>query len=66
MSTQKLHAFEKTSIQSRMAIKRLDAVLDNNRASEFEKDLASRLRDQFRCIREMIPEEYQDVDLLKE
>lgn len=63
MSTQKLHAFEKTAIQARMAIKRLEAVLDNRRSTDSEKKIASVLLDLFGDIRSNIPKEFIDVDL---
>lgn len=66
MSVQRLHAFEKTSIQARHTIKRLEAVIENPRSSEFEKEVAQKLWEKFKDIRYLIPNEYKDVDLNKE
>jgi hypothetical protein len=66
MSVQRLHAFEKTSIQARHTIKRLEAVIENPRSSEFEKEVAQRLWEKFKDIRYLIPNEYKDVDLTRE
>jgi hypothetical protein len=66
MSVQSLHAFEKTSIQARHTIKRLEAVIDSNFASDEDKTIAYSLLSQFKQIRNSIPKQYQDVDLTKE
>lgn len=63
MSVQRLHAFEKTSIQARHTMKRLEAVIDSPRATEAEKKIAQHLYDFFKDIRKSIPKEFQDVDL---
>lgn len=66
MSVQRLHAFEKTSIQARHTMKRLEAVIESPRSTEFEKTVASNLLDFFKKIRKEIPAEFQDIDLDKE
>jgi hypothetical protein len=66
MSVQRLHAFEKTSIQARHSIKRLEMIQDNAHSTEAEKETAGKLLDQFKAIRKIIPAEFQDVDLVKE
>lgn len=63
MSIQRLHAFEKTSIQARHTIKRLEAVADGQRSTYDEIMLAKKLLLLFDKVREAIPEEFQDVDL---
>lgn len=63
MSVQRLHAFEKTAIQARHTIKRLEAVIDNPRTTDYERTLAYGLLELFRDIRNSIPDEYVDVDL---
>ena len=62
MSIQRLHAFEKTSIQCRHTIKRLEMLLDTSRNEE-EKTVAKDLLVLFKRVRQEIPAEYQDVDL---
>lgn len=62
MSVQRLHAIEKTSIQARHSIKRLEMLVDTARTDE-ERDLAKLLLQQFQIIRGIIPPEFQDVDL---
>jgi hypothetical protein len=62
MSVQRLHAFEKTSIQARHTIKRLEMFVETTR-DEMEKDLATQLLIEFKTIRELIPAHYRDVDL---
>jgi hypothetical protein len=66
MSIQRLHAFEKTSIQARHTIKRLEAVIDSPRSTDFEKTVAQNLLSMLKDVRNSIPEEFQDVDLDKE
>jgi hypothetical protein len=66
MAVQRLHAFEKTSIQARHSIKRLEAVIDNTRATDAELLTARALLQLFKNIRAVIPPEFQDVDLDKE
>lgn len=66
MAVQRLHAFEKTSIQARHTIKRLEAVLDSQHSTDFEKTVAQNLLSIFKDVRNTIPDEYQDVDLDKE
>lgn len=63
MSIQRLHAFEKTSIQARHTIKRLEAVIDSPRSTDFEKTVAHNMLKYFKDIRDSIPEEFQDIDL---
>jgi predicted outer membrane protein len=63
MSIQRLHAFEKTSIQARHTIKRLEAVIESQRTTEFEKTVARNLLDMLKDVRKSIPKEFQDVDL---
>lgn len=62
MSLQRLHAFEKTSIQARHSIKRLEMLMETTRFEE-ERVIAKQLLEKFREIRRIIPDEYQDVDL---
>lgn len=62
MSVQRLHAFEKTSIQARHTIKRLEMFVETTR-DENEKRIAEELLNQFKEIRKSIPEDFQDVDL---
>lgn len=66
MSLQKLHAFEKTAIQARHSIKRLEMIIDNTRSTEQEKRTAEHLLMKFREIRSIIPDEFKDVDLNRE
>ena len=66
MSTQKYHAFEKTAMQARMSIGRLEAIINHRHSSDEEKELSQQLITEFKRIRAMIPERYIDVDLLKE
>lgn len=65
MSVQRLHAFEKTSIQARHTIKRLEMLIETTR-DQWEKEVAGNLLEEFKKIRKLIPEDYQDVDLIKE
>jgi hypothetical protein len=65
MSLQKLHALEKTAIQARHAIKRLENFIDTTRDAK-EMTIAGEVLEQFRNIRKLIPQEYRDVDLTKE
>lgn len=62
MSLQRLHAFEKTSIQARHSIKRLEMLMETTRFEE-ERVIAKQLLEKFREIRRIIPDEFQDVDL---
>lgn len=62
MSLQRLHAFEKTSIQARHSIKRLEMLVETTRFEE-ERVIAKQILERFHEIRRLIPEEYQDVDL---
>lgn len=62
MSVQRLHALEKTSIQARHTIKRLEMFIETTRDAT-EKDIAEDVLEQFKAIRKLIPESYQDVDL---
>lgn len=62
MSLQRLHAFEKTSIQARHSIKRLEMLIETTRFEE-ERVIAKQLLEKFREIRRIIPDEYQDIDL---
>lgn len=62
MSLQRLHAFEKTSIQARHSIKRLEMLVETTRFEE-ERVIAKQILEKFHEIRRLIPEEYQDVDL---
>ena len=63
MSVQRLHAFEKTSIQARHSLKRLEMLLDSPRSTDEEKQVAEQLCKGFEHIRKLIPASYQDVDL---
>jgi hypothetical protein len=62
MSLQRLHAFEKTSIQARHSIKRLEMLMETTRFEE-ERAIAKQLLEKFHEIRRIIPDEFQDVDL---
>lgn len=62
MSLQRLHAFEKTSIQVRHSIKRLEMLIETTRFEE-ERVIAKQLLEKFHEIRRIIPDEFQDVDL---
>jgi hypothetical protein len=62
MSLQKLHALEKTAIQARHAIKRLDNFIETSRDDK-EKLIAEQVLSLFKSIRESIPKSYRDVDL---
>ena len=62
MSLQRLHAFEKTSIQARHSIKRLEMLMETTRFEE-ERMIAKQLLEKFHEIRRIIPDEFQDVDL---
>jgi hypothetical protein len=62
MSVQRLHAFEKTSIQCRHTIKRLEMFVETTKDQE-EKTIAEFLLSQFKQIRNSIPKEFEDVDL---
>lgn len=63
MSNQKLTAFEKTSIQARHSIKRLEVFRDNMAITEEDKLVAEQLLEKFHEIRKLIPSYAQDVDL---
>lgn len=63
MSVQRLHAFEKTSIQARHSMKRLEMICDSAHTSAEEREIAGKLLNEFKEIRKIIPESYQDVDL---
>jgi hypothetical protein len=65
MAVQRLHAFEKTSIQARHSLKRLEMLVETARTPE-EKEVGEILIMKFNEIRKAIPSEYQDVDLAKE
>lgn len=65
MSLQKLHALEKTAIQCRHSIKRLENFIETSR-DEQEKAIATAVLEEFKTIRKLIPEDYRDVDLAKE
>jgi hypothetical protein len=62
MSVQRLHAFEKTSIQARHTIKRLEMFVETTKDHE-ERTIAELLLNQFKQIRNSIPKVFQDVDL---
>lgn len=62
MSIQKLHAFEKTAIQARHAVKRLEMLADIAHTEE-EKVVAGQLLEYFKAIRSTIPFKYRDTDL---
>lgn len=62
MSIQRLHAFEKTSIQARHSIKRLEMLSETTKYTE-EKLVADELLNHFKAIRNSIPDRFQDVDL---
>lgn len=62
MANQRLHAFEKTSIQARHSIKRLEMFIETTR-NEQERNIAEDLLGHFETIRGAIPTKYRDVDL---
>jgi hypothetical protein len=62
MSVQRLHAFEKSSIQARHSIKRLEMFIETSRYDS-EIEIAKLLLDKFKEIRNIIPKEFEDVDL---
>jgi intergrase/recombinase len=62
MSVQRLHAFEKSSIQARHSIKRLEMFVETSRHND-EIETAKLLLDKFKEIRNIIPKEFEDVDL---
>jgi intergrase/recombinase len=62
MSVQRLHAFEKSSIQARHSIKRLEMFVETSRNND-EIETAKLLLDKFKEIRNIIPKEFEDVDL---
>jgi hypothetical protein len=62
MSIQRLHAFEKTAVQIRHTVKRLEVFTEVTKIEE-ERILAEQLLIKFKEIRNMIPEEFKDVDL---
>lgn len=63
MSVQRLHAFEKTAIQARHTIKRLEVVIDNPRTSDTERTIAKALLNLYNDVRAILPPEFVDVDL---
>jgi hypothetical protein len=63
MSVQRLHAFEKTAIQARHTIKRLEAMVDSSRSTYDEIIIAKKLLHHFDEVRKTIPEQFLDVDL---
>jgi hypothetical protein len=65
MSVQRLHALEKTSIQARHTIKRLEMFIETTKVTE-EMVIAGEVLAKFKEIRKLIPEHFQDVDLNKE
>jgi hypothetical protein len=66
MSVQRLHAFEKTSIQARHTLKRLEVLADSPRSTDEERRVAGDLLKAFMEIRKIIPTQYQDIDLTRE
>lgn len=62
MSIQKLHAFEKTAIQARHAVKRLE-MLNDIASTDEEKVVARELLEHFKAIRNIIPFKYRDTDI---
>jgi intergrase/recombinase len=62
MSVQRLHAFEKSSIQARHSIKRLEMFVETSRNND-EIETAKLLLDKFKEIRNIIPKEFEDIDL---
>lgn len=62
MAVQRLSAFEKTSIQLRHTLKRLEVFVDIARTDE-EADLAKTMMHKLEEVRKLIPVEAQDVDL---
>lgn len=65
MSIPRLNPLEKTSIQARQTIKRLEMVVHSSKDPE-EVAIAKALIELFNAIRDEIPFEYQDTDLKKE
>jgi hypothetical protein len=64
MAIQRLHAFEKTAVQLRHTIKRLEMFIDIER-NEGNKALAEEMLRKAKDLRNIIPKEYRDVDLNK-
>jgi hypothetical protein len=62
MSVQRLTPFEKTSIQARHSIKRLEMYVETARTDD-EKELAEKILAKFKEIRSLIPNNEQDVDI---
>lgn len=62
MSIQKLHPLEKTAIQARHTIKRLEAFLETSK-DEKEKAVADEILNHFENIRKLIPNQFIDVDI---
>ena len=62
MANQRLHALEKTSIQARHSIKRLEMFIETTK-DEQERGIAEELLGHFETIRQVIPKEYRDVDI---
>lgn len=65
MSIPRLNPLEKTSIQARQTIKRLEMLIQSSKDPE-EREIAHGLIRLFNAIRDEIPFEYQDTDLKKE
>jgi hypothetical protein len=62
MAIQKLHAFEKTDIQFRHTIKRLEVLVDLTK-DDNERELAEQLLTGIKEMKKLIPVEYRDSDL---
>lgn len=65
MAVQKLSAFEKTSIQCRHSIKRLEVFVDLARTND-EAEIAKQMIEHLKLIRSLVPKNEVDVDLEKE
>jgi|GraSoiStandDraft_46_1057282.scaffolds.fasta_scaffold2209180_1 hypothetical protein len=64
MSIQRLHAFEKTDVQFRHTIKRLEVFVDLTK-DDAERIVAEQLLTGLKEMKKLIPEEYRDADLKK-
>lgn len=62
MAVQRLSAFEKTAIQARHSIKRLEVFADIARTDE-EAETAKLMIEHFKAIRSLVPNQELDVDL---
>jgi hypothetical protein len=64
MANARLNPLEKSSVQARHGIKRLEVFVDTTR-NEGEKQIAEQILEHFRAIQKLIPSEYRNVDIQK-